>query len=90
MKVKRIIYLMILVLIESCALVLPIWMTNLYVIYIGSIKNKLLSNSLSVEIPCVIQSSIFGLFLVCLWIGTLVYLISDLKKLIFHLRKLIR
>lgn len=76
-----------LVLIESFTLLLPLWMTDLYIIYIGNIKNQLLNNNLSREINYILQSSILGLLRVFLWIITLTYFISDLKKLIFNLSK---
>lgn len=76
-----------LVLIESFTLLLPLWMTDLYIIYIGNIKNQLLNNNLSREINYILQSSILGLLLVFLWIITLTYFISDFKKLIFNLSK---
>ncbi len=90
MKIKnnlQLITKLFLVLIESFTLLLPLWMTDLYIIYIGNIKNQLLNNNLSREINYILQSSILGLLLVFLWIITLTYFISDLKKLIFNLSK---
>lgn len=88
MKIKKTMALkFFLVLTESFTLLLPLWMTDLYIIYIGTIKNQLLNNILTKEINYILQSSIWGLLLVFLWIITLTYFISDFRRFMFELKK---